>query len=143
MREENTKDKVWSIVLIATAAMALLLGVIPGFFQVYDPDQKVYQACNFFNAPPSSIMSNFCPVLLVGIGYTLVLTICYLRSQALGTIKAIFVFSVAVLCLSALALLPQNTVKPMPYSIMVVLWAVMSVLSFIRMKQEIARYDFD
>ena len=61
----------------------------------------------------------------------------------MGTIEAIFVFSVAVLCLSALALLPQNTVKPMPYSIMVVLWAVMSVLSFIRMKQEIARYDFD
>ena len=143
MKEETTKDRVWSIALIALPALILILGLIPGFFQVYDLDEKLYQACNFFNAPPSSIMSNFCPLLLVGVGYTLVLTVCYFRSQALGTIKAIFVFSITMLVLSALALVPPETLKPMPYSIMVLLWAVMSVLSFIRMKNEIARYDFD
>ena len=127
---------------MAFPALAFIIGMIPGFFWIYDPDTERYAPCNFFNAPPSSVMSTFCPLLVIGIVYVFVLTFCYFRSQSLGMIKAVFVFSVTVCILCALMLIPTQMVTAMPYGLMVILWGVMSLISFIRMKSEIARYDF-
>lgn len=143
MKDEKYGDTLWSSILIVLPALALVLSLIPGMLRIYDPDINQYVGCGLLNAPDSSIMSNFCPLLLVAMAYTLVLAICYYRSQSLGTMKAIFIFSVAVFVVCALALLPEKTLKPMPYSIILILWAIMSLISFIRMKKEIKRYDFD
>lgn len=140
MRDETLSDKLWSGIMIAFAALALILGVIP-MYPMYQEEGYVLRS--LLNPPQESIMSNICPMVMIVFVYTLVLTVCYYRSQALGTMKAIFVFSVVSLCVSALALLPENVMKPKPFILYIPFWTVMCVISFIRMKKEIKRYDFD
>ena len=143
MREEKLGDKIFSTVLIVLPALVLLLSLIPGFLPMYDKELGTYVGCNLLNPPESNVMTNLCPVILITCIYTLILTICYFRSQALGTIKAIFVFSVTCLCASLLAFLPDQTVTLMPFVLIPGTWAVMCIVAFIRMKLEIKRYDFD
>ena len=143
MKEETLADKLFSGVLIALPALVVLLGLIPGFLPMYDGEQATYVGCSLLDPPADNVMSNLCPVILITCIYTLILTICYFRSQALGTIKAIFVFSVTCLVVSLLAFLPDRTVKPMPYGLLPIIWAVMCVVAFVRMRLEIKRYDFD
>ena len=107
------------------------------------PVSYLQDALHRFSRNKASILAAFIILLLVLFAYTLVLTICYIRSQALGTIKAIFVFSVVDLVFGLLALLPERTLKPMPFAIIVVVSAVLCVVAFIRMQMEIKRYDFD
>ena len=126
--------------MIAFAAVALILGAIPMYPMLHE---KVYVLRSFLNPPSDSVMSNVCPMVMIVFLYTLILTVCYYRSQALGTMKAIFVFSVVCLCVSGLALLPEDAMKTAPFILYIPLWTVMSVISFIRMKKEIKRYDFD
>ena len=140
MRDETLSDKIWSGIMIGLAALALVLGLIPMYPMLHDMQ---YVLCCLLTPPDDSIMSNVCPMLMIVYLYTLIVTVCYYRSQALGTMKAIFVFSVVSLCVSALALLPERVMKPSPFWLFLVLWGVMCVVSFIRMKMEIKRYDFD
>ena len=140
MRNETLSDKIWSGIMIGLAALALVLGLIPMYPMLHD---KQYVLCSLLTPPDDSIMSNVCPMVMIVYLYTLIVTVCYYRSQALGTMKAIFVFSVVSLCVSALALLPERVMKPSPFWLFLVLWGVMCVVSFIRMKMEIKRYDFD
>lgn len=143
MRQDTLADKLWSIALIALPALALIFGSIPGFLQMYDGELKHIVTCTLWNPPARNTMSNLCPLLLLIFAYTLVLALCYYRSQALGTIRAIFVFSIGCLAVSALALLPDNTVQTMPYILIPGTWAVTAVVSFIRMTLEAKRFDFD
>ena len=140
MRDETLSDKIYSGIMIAFAAVALILGVIPMYPMLHE---ETYVLRSLLKAPAASIMSNVCPMVMMVFLYTLILTICYYRSQALGTMKAIFVFSVLSLCVSGLALLPERVMKPKPFVLYIPLWLVMCVISFIRMKKEIKRYDFD
>ena len=142
MREESVADKIWSSVLIALPVIACILGLLP-IMPMYSKEAAGFVACNLLSPPEGNIMTNLCPLLVILFAYTVILTVCYFRSQALGTIKAIFIFSIVCLVISALALLPHNTVQPMPYSLIILVWAVMGVVSFIRMQLEIKRYDFD
>ena len=142
MREETIADKIWSIALIAFPALALILGSIPNFLPMYEGDMGAMVKCSLWNPPASNIMSNICPLLLIVFAYTLILTLCYYRSQALGTIKAIFIFSILCLVLSAMALLPHHTVQTMPYALIPILFVIMGIASFIKMQIEIKRFDF-
>ena len=143
MREETRSDRIWSIVLIALPVLAVLLGSIPGFLKMYDGDLYRMVGCTLWNPPARNIMSNLCPAMLLIFAYTLILTVCYYRSQALGTIRAIFVFSIASLFMSAIALLPDNTVKAMPFALIPMLWGALTIVSGIRMTLEAKRFDFD
>ena len=143
MREEKMSDRIWSIALIVLPVLVMIFCSVPGFLQMYDGELKRIVGCTMWNPPGRNIMSNLCPMLLLLFGYTLILTVCYYRSQALGTIRAIFVFSTACLVMSALALLPNNTVQVMPYVLIPVVWAVLAVASFVRMTLEAKRFDFD
>ena len=143
MREEKLSDKIWSIVLIALPVLAMLLGSIPGFLKMYDGQLYRMVGCTLWNPPERNIMSNLCPAMLLIFAYTLILTVCYYRSQALGTIRGIFVLSVACFVISGMALLPNNTVKDMPFALIPGIWVIMSVVAFIRMTLEAKRFDFD
>ena len=90
MRDDTLWDKICSALLIAVPAVALILCLIP-MYPMMDLDQYVLR--NFLNPPNTNILTNICPMVLIVFVYTLILTICYYRSQALGTIKAIFVFN--------------------------------------------------
>ena len=138
MREDTLWDKICSALLIAIPAVALILCMIP-MYPMMDLEQYVMR--NFLNPPNTNILTNICPMVLIVFVYTLILTICYYRSQALGTIKAIFVFSIVSLCVTGIALLPEGIMKPWPFSIQVYIWLVMAVLAFVRMKMEIKRYE--
>ena len=138
MREETLWDKIWSIVMIVLPAVSLILCLIPMYPMMAD---NQYVLRNFLNPPNTNILTNVCPMVLIVFAYTLILSICYYRSQALGTMKAIFIFSVVALCVTGLTLLPDGIMKSWPFVIHVYLWAVMCVISFIRMKLEIKRYD--
>ena len=143
MKNETLADKLFGSVLIALPALVLLLGLIPGFLPMYDGELARYVGCSLLSPPPDNVMTNLCPVILITGIYTLILTICYFRSQSLGTIKAIFVFSITCLVVTLLAFLPDRTVKPMPYGLLPILWTVMCIVAFVRMQLEIKRYDFD
>ena len=140
MREDTIWDKIWSGIMIALPALALILGLIPMYSMTGD---KGYELCSLLNPPSKNILTNICPMVLIVFVYTLILTVCYYRSQALGTMKAIFIFSVVSLCVTGLALLPDGIMKPWPFLLYVPLWAIMCVISLIRMLSEIKRYDFD
>lgn len=143
MKQDTVADRVWCVALIALPALAVLLGSIPGFLLMYDGQTKGVVGCTLWNPPVRNIMSNLCPLLLVLFGYTLVLAVCYYRSQALGTVRALFVFSVVCLVVSTLALLLDHTVMLMPYVLIPGTWVVMSVVCFIRMTLEAKRFEFD
>ena len=138
MREDTLWDKICSALLIAIPAVALILCMIP-MYPMMDLEQYVMR--NFLNPPNTNILTNICPMVLIVFVYTLILTICYYRSQALGTIKAIFVFSIVSLCVTGIALLPDGVMKAWPFQIQVYIWLVMCVFSFVRMKMEIKRYE--
>ena len=138
MREDTLWDKICSALLIAIPAVALILCMIP-MYPMMDLEQYVMR--NFLNPPNTNILTNICPMVLIVFVYTLILTMCYYRSQALGTIKAIFVFSIVSLCVTGIALLPEGIMKPWPFNIQVYIWLVMAVLAFVRMKMEIKRYE--
>ena len=143
MRDEKRSDQIVSGILIAFPVLALILGLIPGFLPMYSQETASYVGCCLLNPPAGNVMTNLCPLLLIVFVYSLILTICYYRSQALGTIKAIFIFSVVCLAVSLLAFLPRQTVQVMPYALIPGLWGIMCIVSFIRMQLEIKRYDFD
>ena len=140
MRDETLADKIWSGIMIALSAIALLLSVIPMYPMVGD---EGYELCSLLSPPSKNILTNICPMVLMVFVYNLILTICYYRSQALGTMKAIFIFSIVSLCVTGLTLLPENIMKPLPFMWLVFLWGAMCVISFVRMLLEIKRYDFD
>ena len=143
MREETRTDIIVSSILIALPALTLILGVIPGFIPMYDGELAAYAPCSLLSPPDSNVMVNLSPLLLILYAYTLILGICYFRSQALGTIKALFVFSVTCLGVSMLAYLPPKTVTVFPFVLIPITWGIMSIVTFIRMQLEIKRYDFD
>ena len=140
MREETIWDKIWSGILIFLPALALLLTLIPMYPMM---TQDGYELRSFLSPPSTNILTNICPMVTIVFLYTLILAICYYRSQALGTIKAIFIFSIVSICVTGLTLLPDHIMKPWPFMWQVYIWLAMCVISFIRMKLEIKRYDFD
>ena len=140
MRDDTLADKIWSGIMIALPALALVLSVIPMYPMV---GEEGYEICSLLNPPAKNIMTNIAPMVLIVFFYTLILAIFYYRSQALGTMKAIFIFSVVSLCVTGLALLPDNIMKPWPFMWQVLIWGIMCVISFVRMLLEIKRYDFD
>ena len=137
------KDVIWSSILIAVPALALVLCVMPFMMYVYDYELREYVLCGMLNLPEDTIMSNLAPVALLATAYNVILGICYYRSQGLGTLKAIFVFSIACMLVTLLALLPRNLLLAVPYIIIPCIFLVQAVLSFIHMKEEEKRYDFD
>ena len=148
MRKMDRKDTIWSVTLIVIAVLGLVLSVIPGMLQVYSKEMKNYVGCGLLNVPGGTVMENMMPMLLALYGYTVLLTVLYYRSQGLGTLKGIMIFGIADTLLSLMGLLPKidaETVllKPLPFLVIPCLFAVLTVLSIIRLRKEEARYDFD
>ena len=140
MRDETLSDKIWSSVLIFFQVLAVILSLIPMYPMKSDGE---YILCSLLSPPAKNLLTNVCPVVLIVTAYTLILAICYFRSQALGTIRAIFIFSIVALFAAGLMLLPKDVMKPWPFVWHAILWAVMAVISFIRMTLEAKRFDFD
>lgn len=141
MLETRKVDLIWSWTMIGLNVLAMLLGLIPGFIKMYDEETASYVGACLLNAPSGNIMSSMSALLLLIFAYCLILCICYLRSQSVGTVKAIMVFAIGCCVVSALALLPRDTIKAMPYAIIPGLFAVLAVAAGVRGALEQKRLD--
>ena len=130
-------DLVWSWIIIGLTALALVWGLIPGLMTMYSKDAGEFggyvPAC-LWKVPEGNIMGNVAPLLIVAFGYCLLVGFIYLRNQSIGTIRGLFIMSIVCMLLSLMALLPHNTVEKWPYSVIPCIFAVQTVVSFIRMK---------
>ncbi len=141
MKDTRKSDLIWSWTLVGLNILSIILGIIPGFIKMYDKKAGGYIGVSLLSAPATNLMNNLGPLLMIVFVYCLIVGFTYLRGQSLGAIRGCFVGCVSALGLSLMALLPHHTVAAMPYAIIPGIWAVQSVLAFIRMKQEKRRMD--
>ena len=141
MLEVRKRDLVWSWTLIALNALALIWGLIPGLMTMYSRDAGGYVAACLWKVPEGNIMSNVAPMLIIVFIYCLIAAFVHLRNQTVGSIRGLFVGSVACCLLSLMAILPADTVEDWPYSVIPCILGMQSLLSAIRMVLTKKRWD--
>ena len=145
MFETKKSDIIWSWSLIGLNILALLWGLIPGLITMYDAKLGYVPGC-LWDVPKGNLMENLGPLLIIAFIYCMIVGFIHLRNQSLGSIRGLFVGSVAVCVLSLMALLPHDTVQSMPYGVIPIILGVQSVASCIRMilvKREVDKLEED
>ena len=141
MLEVRKSDLIWSWTLIALNALALIWGLIPGSMTMYSKETADYVTACLWKIPEGNIMGNVAPMLIIVFIYCLIAGFIHLRNQTVGSIRGLFVGSVACCLLSLMAILPHNTVEDWPYSVIPCLLGLQSVLATIRMILTKRRWD--
>ena len=134
MFETKKSDLVWSWIIIGLTIAALVWGLIPGLMTMYDVQTDTYIPACLWKVPSSNIMANVAPLLIVAFAYCLLTGFIYLRNQTIGSIRGLFIMSIVCCLLSLMSLMPRYTVEKWPYSVIPCIFAVQTVVSFIRMK---------